>query len=62
MTVHAVDVLDTEASSENGDFNLLAKFNVCSKSPLDFEIVAELCHKVVDIVHLLHHQRLLTIL
>ena len=62
VTVHTVDALDTEAGSEDGDLHLLAQFEVGGKTPLDLEVVAELGHEVVHVVHLLHHQRLLAVL
>src|SRR5574344_2783177 len=61
MSMHDVDVLYTETSGEDSYLHLLAQFGVGGKSPLEFE-VTEFCHEVVDIVHLLHHQAVLTIL
>ena len=57
MVRHTVDIVDAEASGQNGDLDFLAQFGVGSQSPLDFEVVAELRHEVVDIVHLFHHER-----
>ena len=39
------------------NLNLLAEFDIGGKPPLDFEIVAELSHEVVNIIHFFHHQR-----
>ena len=54
---HAVDAVDAEAGGQDGDLHALAQLGVGGQSPLDFEVVAELAHEVVHVVHLLHHQR-----
>ena len=61
MSMHDVDILDTKTSGKDSDLNLLAKLRVSGESPLDFE-VTKLSHKVVDVVHLFHHQTVLAIL
>ena len=57
MTMHNVDILNTETSGKDSNLHLLAKLWVGGKSPLYFE-VTELCHKVVDVVHLFHAEDL----
>ena len=61
MAVHSVDILDTETSGEYGHLHLLAQFRVGSESPLYLE-VAEFGHEVVHVVHLFHHQAVLSVL
>ena len=62
MVAHAVDALNAKACGKDGDLDLLTQFEIGGESPLDFEVVAKLGHKVVHVVHLLHHQRLLAVL
>ena len=62
MAAHAVHVLDAEARGQDGYLHLLAQFGIGGESPFDFEVAAELCHKVVHVVHLLHHKSLFRLL
>ena len=59
MTAHTVHILDTEAGGQDGDLDFLAQLGIGGETPLDLEVAAELGHKVVHVVHFLHHQALL---
>ena len=57
LCLNARHVADAEARSEDCDFHFLVERGVGGKTPLRFNIVVELRHKLVHLVHLLHHQR-----
>ena len=52
-TMYAVDA---ETGGQDGDLDFLTEFGVEGQTPFDFEIVVELLHEVVHVVHLVHHQ------
>ena len=62
MATHTIYIFDTKTSSKDSNLNLLTKFEIGSQTPFDLKVTTELCHEVVDIIHLLHHQRRLTFL
>ena len=61
VAVHSVNVLYAEARGKDGNLYLVAQLGVGGKSPLDFKLSVELCHKVVHVVHFLHHQAALVV-
>ena len=56
LFLHACYGIDVESSGKDGDLYLFTQFRVGGKSPLGFDIVAELFHEVIHLVHFLHHQ------
>ena len=62
VIVAAFYVLQSESCCQDGDFYLAAQLRVDGKSPFQLEVVAELLHEVVDIVHLVHGETWIVLL
>ena len=62
VAVHSLYVFETETCCQYGNLDTASQLWVYGESPLQLEVISELLHEVVHIVHLIHGQTRIVLL